>query len=37
MTLKQYFDKYEFIEVPMVPQEIRGVEQLEILAKILFK
>ncbi|NHJ83828.1 MAG: ArsA family ATPase [Asgard group archaeon] len=37
MTLRQYFDKYEFVEVPMVPQEIRGVEQLEILGKILFK
>jgi len=36
LTLKQYFDKYDFVEVPMVPQEIRGIEQLETLAKILF-
>ncbi len=36
LTLKQYFGKYNFVEVPMVPQEIRGIEQLEILGKILF-
>lgn len=36
LTLKQYFGKYNFVEVPMVPQEIRGIEQLEMLAKILF-
>ncbi|MHA1502875.1 MAG: ArsA family ATPase, partial [Candidatus Heimdallarchaeota archaeon] len=29
LTLKQYFGKYNFVEVPMVPQEIRGIEQLE--------
>ena len=36
MTLKQYFGKYDFTKVPMVPQEIRGLEQLELLAKTLF-
>lgn len=36
MTLKQYFGQYNFTEVPMVPQEIRGIEQLEMLAKVLF-
>ncbi|HUT82059.1 MAG TPA: ArsA family ATPase [Candidatus Bathyarchaeia archaeon] len=36
MTLKQYFGEYNFTEVPMVPQEIRGIEQLQILANILF-
>jgi len=36
LTLKQYFGKYNLTEVPMVPQEIRGVEQLTLLAKILF-
>ncbi|MGC9779099.1 MAG: ArsA family ATPase [Candidatus Heimdallarchaeota archaeon] len=37
MTLKQYFGKYDLIEIPMVPQEIRGIEQLKLLAEKLFK
>lgn len=37
LTLKQYFGKYISTEVPMVPQEIRGVEQLKILSEVLFK
>ncbi|MHA1211620.1 MAG: ArsA family ATPase [Candidatus Heimdallarchaeota archaeon] len=36
LTLKQYFGKYNFTEVPMVPQEIRGIEQLKLLAHVLF-
>ncbi|NHJ49858.1 MAG: AAA family ATPase [Asgard group archaeon] len=36
LTLKQYFGKYDLIEVPMVPQEIRGIEQLTLLAEKLF-
>jgi len=37
MTLKQYFGKYDLVEIPMVPQEIRGIEQLILLAEKLFK
>jgi len=37
MTLKQYFGKYDLVEIPMVPQEIRGIEQLTLLAEKLFK
>ncbi|NHJ33271.1 MAG: hypothetical protein FK732_10430 [Asgard group archaeon] len=37
MTLKQYFGQYGLVEIPMVPQEIRGIEQLELLAEKLFK
>jgi len=37
LTLKQYFGKYNLTQVPMVPQEIRGIEQLQLLAKVLFK
>ncbi|NHK30519.1 MAG: ArsA family ATPase [Asgard group archaeon] len=36
LTLKQYFNKYDLIEIPMIPQEIRGIEQLKLLAKKLF-
>ncbi|NHJ40005.1 MAG: ArsA family ATPase [Asgard group archaeon] len=36
LTLKQYFNKYDLIEIPMVPQEIRGLDQLKLLAKKLF-
>ena len=37
MTLKQYFGKYDLVEIPMVSQEIRGIEQLTLLAERLFK
>ncbi|MBK5112336.1 MAG: ArsA family ATPase [Candidatus Heimdallarchaeota archaeon] len=37
MTLNQYFGKYDLVEIPMVPQEIRGIEQLTLLAEKLFK
>ena len=37
LTLKQYFGDFIHTEVPMVPQEIRGIEQLKILADVLFK
>ncbi|MEA2071801.1 MAG: ArsA family ATPase [Asgard group archaeon] len=36
LTIKQYFGDYDLVEVPMVPQEIRGLEQLKKLAKVLF-
>lgn len=36
LTLKQYFGEFIITEVPMVPQEIRGIEQLQMLANILF-
>ena len=37
LTLKQYFGDFIHTEVPMVPQEIRGIEQLKILGDVLFK
>lgn len=37
LTLKQYFGEFIQTEVPMVPQEIRGIEQLTLLAEVLFK
>ncbi|MHA1557162.1 MAG: ArsA-related P-loop ATPase, partial [Candidatus Heimdallarchaeota archaeon] len=37
LTLKQYFGEFIQTEIPMVPQEIRGIEQLTLLAEILFK
>jgi arsenite-transporting ATPase len=37
MTIRQYFGKYDITYIPMVPQEIRGIEQLQNLAKMLFE
>ena len=37
LTLKQYFGDLQITEIPMVPQEIRGIEQLQKLADILFQ
>ncbi len=37
LTLKQYFGEFIQTNVPMVPQEIRGIEQLTLLAEVLFK
>ena len=36
LTLKQFFGEFSLVEVQMVPQEIRGIEQLQLLAKVLF-
>lgn len=37
LTLKQYFGEFVQTEIPMAPQEIRGIEQLTLLAEVLFK
>ncbi len=37
LTMKQYFGEFIQTEIPMVPQEIRGIEQLKLLSKVLFK
>ncbi|MBD3190915.1 MAG: AAA family ATPase [Candidatus Heimdallarchaeota archaeon] len=37
LTIKQYFNQYDLVKVPMLPQEIRGIDQLKMLAEILFK